>query len=400
MHLIRSLHIFLFSLKKCTTINHLLMRKNYLSFLKSICLCIMVILSAFSLKADSPGGITPNLKIHTNHHAHLLDTETGDLTISHKFLPEIYENNGDIASLQWLQNFDFFTFDVYFSLSGCGYNHATDGYFLDVEGTTAEDAVSISESIVYYQGEIKTKYQVVISDPFAFFSYQRSFYINNGNAIGGPTVIIEAVPSTYFLASSPCDHEVIEANCCEINNHVSNSTYRKVNSSSVDQLNTISNSKNLCHQNIYFPACGDDPCINLPADIPCEWTNNGGLPPMTNSQNIKETEQNSHNSGSPISNENKPRGGKDKRRVNMEWIEMEVNPNPTQNQFTLQIGEDALWDGEITITNIAGQTLKTITLDIAVEEAYVNVADLPSGLYIVQWNSGSLIGTKKLTIIK
>lgn len=76
-------------------------------------------------------------------------------------------------------------------------------------------------------------------------------------------------------------------------------------------------------------------------------------------------------------------------------VEPELNlyPNPAKQNFSVQT--DAIVKA-IQITNMQGKPVKTITTDIDVEQ--IDIADLPSGIYIVQLQTNQGVISKKLVV--
>ncbi len=74
-----------------------------------------------------------------------------------------------------------------------------------------------------------------------------------------------------------------------------------------------------------------------------------------------------------------------------------ISPNPTSSSFRL-MGMDETSDYSLTLTDISGRTLKTY---VNVSNQDLDVADLPTGMYLAQlWNGAKKVQTSKLSIVK
>ncbi len=74
-----------------------------------------------------------------------------------------------------------------------------------------------------------------------------------------------------------------------------------------------------------------------------------------------------------------------------------ISPNPTSSSFRL-MGMDETSDYSLTLTDISGRTLKTY---VNVSNQDLDVADLPTGMYLAQlWNGAKKVQISKLSIVK
>ena len=81
-------------------------------------------------------------------------------------------------------------------------------------------------------------------------------------------------------------------------------------------------------------------------------------------------------------------------------LDWDLFPNPTSDFVTLKIRSDIQFKGEVSISSLQGQRLKSVPATINNKESliYVNTADLPSGMYFVQLQNGTQLSSKKLFI--
>jgi len=74
---------------------------------------------------------------------------------------------------------------------------------------------------------------------------------------------------------------------------------------------------------------------------------------------------------------------------------LSVYPNPSNNSVTISDHDQTLEMNKITITDINGRIIKTITLN-AVSESEINVSELHSGLYFMNIDTNEGSATKKI----
>jgi hypothetical protein len=78
-------------------------------------------------------------------------------------------------------------------------------------------------------------------------------------------------------------------------------------------------------------------------------------------------------------------------------LPLRVYPNPTTNQFTLELPEPAAPGTTLRITSLAGQVLRSLPVEAGTPRQELDAGNLPAGLYFVQvWSEGRLAGTTKL----
>ncbi len=68
---------------------------------------------------------------------------------------------------------------------------------------------------------------------------------------------------------------------------------------------------------------------------------------------------------------------------------LQIYPNPASTEITVETPNP---NGEITINNVVGQTLKT--MHSASNKTTINIADLPSGMYIIRVSGENNITNK------
>lgn len=72
--------------------------------------------------------------------------------------------------------------------------------------------------------------------------------------------------------------------------------------------------------------------------------------------------------------------------------EFNVYPNPTNEQFSIQLPEQA--NGDVTISDVTGKVMMQVSN--ARNQQTIDVSRFTAGLYLVQWQSGNRIITKRL----
>ncbi len=401
-------------------------------FFKVIILLILTFSQISFLQAEP----TSDLRVFPVNASYALNSETGEIdALQHQFVVELYFDEQP-ASLDNLQEVSTFSFEVIFDLPNCNFNHIVGNYFGDFSTYEHASDVFIFQVPVFYNGKFRIKSTVYILDHVSeFFAWQRSSYefgYLGGVPVGNPTVIIELNPNSFYFASSPCGHEPIETTNCEIMPIISNSVIAYDDDPSFP-ITGIGESVYAWLAQIYFPSCNEDNlCEDLPPHVLQEWgicpweeivynaqpedpqqvvnpiLPGGGVATHSGQPFTPFDQQTEQTAGSsvPWGNHSEPRdnprngGSKTKFRNNLESVNISISPNPAQNQFMLQVFEDKLWDGEITIQNISGQVIKTISLTQAVYQATIPIHDLSQGIYFVHWKSNDYFGTKKLSILR
>jgi hypothetical protein len=62
---------------------------------------------------------------------------------------------------------------------------------------------------------------------------------------------------------------------------------------------------------------------------------------------------------------------------------VKLYPNPTNAEVTLEITANESAKGTVSVSNLAGQELKSVTLDDIRNGTQIDLSDLPSGIYLV-----------------
>ena len=81
--------------------------------------------------------------------------------------------------------------------------------------------------------------------------------------------------------------------------------------------------------------------------------------------------------------------------------EFSLQPNPSASVLTLHVGTQAALEGDLVVTNMQGQTVKTIAnhrFDVGESEVSISVYDLPNGVYFLTFKTQSGALTQKLVV--
>jgi hypothetical protein len=79
--------------------------------------------------------------------------------------------------------------------------------------------------------------------------------------------------------------------------------------------------------------------------------------------------------------------------------EFTVSPNPAKDMLTIKLNNNSNLPVSITVTNIAGQVIKSTSLGNASNiNSVINVADLPKGVYLISIKTGDSSQAKKIII--
>ena len=81
-------------------------------------------------------------------------------------------------------------------------------------------------------------------------------------------------------------------------------------------------------------------------------------------------------------------------------MQLTLFPNPTTSTLHLQLQHAQSTQGQLQIENLAGQTLHTEALDLgpALQSWQVDVADWPSGVYVVRLRAGAEQVVRKFVV--
>ncbi|HKL39315.1 MAG TPA: fasciclin domain-containing protein, partial [Cryomorphaceae bacterium] len=83
--------------------------------------------------------------------------------------------------------------------------------------------------------------------------------------------------------------------------------------------------------------------------------------------------------------------------------DLSVFPNPTNNQFTLDLELNASERVTVDLVNIVGQVVKSVDLgtrSIGLNREYIDVNDLSEGIYFMNLTVGDTQGTVKVQVVR
>ena len=88
------------------------------------------------------------------------------------------------------------------------------------------------------------------------------------------------------------------------------------------------------------------------------------------------------------------------KELNNSVSRFDVSPNPANEMVNVSFNFKGVGNGELNIVNALGQTLisKNITLNDGKNTVYMNVSELPQGVYFVRIKNGEAITTKRLVV--
>lgn len=84
-------------------------------------------------------------------------------------------------------------------------------------------------------------------------------------------------------------------------------------------------------------------------------------------------------------------------------VDLSVYPNPSNNQFTVELELDATKEVTIDIVNVVGQVVKSIDLgtrSVGLNREYIDVNDLSEGIYLMNVTVGTTQGTVKVQVVR
>lgn len=347
---------------------------NFYAFFKKsfflILVGIIMSLQTFGSTNSSPSNLTVSLQLTFLEESMRLDPVTGELYFGTDFIPELINSSGNFLNNFQLSKIESLSFTITMD-SDCDFNIEAPGIYS--AGNNTGD---------YYDSNSTSPNSQIftIDDPLSFFQESRKSYDLEQGSI--PNVIFEGTnhdPIMFgeepFQASNPCGLDPIPASCCTITPRIT--AIIKFEGESPESLNIDVEAQSVCHQEVVFPDC-----------TPVCWPPNDcdGTPPISGDPvNIK---------GTPY----KPFDGQ--RRGDMSLAEIEIQPNPANDKFSIRIAGEEMWMGQITIENAQGQIMDNITITSPVHYANINTYQLSPGLYFVRWQNEYLFGTKKLVIIR